>query len=39
MFCILSIDSVEEDCVSDTDEKDELSMILVNENQQVYVLH
>ena len=35
IFCIVSTDSVEEDFVSDTDDEDELSVVAVNEDQNV----
>ena len=33
IFCIVSTDSVEEDFVSDTDDEDELSVVVENEDQ------
>ena len=37
IFCIVSTDSVEEDIVSDTDDEDELSVVAVNEDQNVCI--
>ena len=37
IFCFVSTDSVEEDFVSDTDDEDELSVVAVNEDQNVCI--
>ena len=37
VFCIVSTDSIEEDFVSDTDDEDELSVVVENEDQNVCI--